>query len=66
MKKKIKATQGVPSPCISVCAMDEETGYCRGCFRTIEEIAEWERYDDTRKQQVINSLSSRRPAYQSP
>ena len=27
------------SPCIGICSLDEE-GYCEGCFRTGEEIAE--------------------------
>lgn len=30
-----------PSPCINVCRMDPRTGLCEGCFRTIEEIAQW-------------------------
>ncbi|NNM61788.1 MAG: DUF1289 domain-containing protein, partial [Steroidobacteraceae bacterium] len=28
------------SPCISICALDEH-GYCRGCYRTLKEIANW-------------------------
>jgi predicted Fe-S protein YdhL (DUF1289 family) len=31
----------LPSPCVSVCSMDPESGLCRGCFRTLGEIAEW-------------------------
>jgi predicted Fe-S protein YdhL (DUF1289 family) len=31
----------VPSPCISLCTMDAVTGYCKGCYRTINEIATW-------------------------
>ncbi|MDP3618771.1 MAG: DUF1289 domain-containing protein [Ramlibacter sp.] len=31
----------VPSPCISVCRMDPITQWCEGCFRTLEEIAQW-------------------------
>jgi predicted Fe-S protein YdhL (DUF1289 family) len=30
-----------PSPCISVCRMDAVTGWCQGCFRTLDEIAVW-------------------------
>jgi len=66
MNKKIPTTPDVPSPCISVCTMDEETGYCRGCFRTIEEITDWERYSNERRQQVIDALASRQPAYVAP
>ena len=39
-------TQAVPSPCISVCRMDEASGLCLGCFRTIDEIMVWSRQDD--------------------
>ena len=31
----------VPSPCISLCEMAPDTGLCRGCLRTIEEIVGW-------------------------
>ncbi|HEY0845641.1 MAG TPA: DUF1289 domain-containing protein [Noviherbaspirillum sp.] len=34
-------TGKAPSPCINVCRMDPRTGLCEGCFRTIEEIAQW-------------------------
>jgi predicted Fe-S protein YdhL (DUF1289 family) len=29
------------SPCIGVCVIDAASGWCRGCGRTIEEIAGW-------------------------
>ena len=29
------------SPCVAVCRMDEGTGLCVGCQRTIDEIANW-------------------------
>ena len=29
------------TPCIDVCEMDDGTGLCRGCGRTIDEIARW-------------------------
>jgi hypothetical protein len=32
---------GPPTPCISVCQMDNRTGYCVGCLRTIDEIRDW-------------------------
>ena len=31
----------VPSPCINVCQMAPDTGLCRGCLRTIDEIVAW-------------------------
>jgi len=31
----------IESPCIGVCSMNDETGFCHGCYRTIEEIRAW-------------------------
>ena len=31
----------VASPCVKVCALDARSGLCRGCFRTLQEIADW-------------------------
>lgn len=44
--------QTVPSPCLSVCQMDEFTGLCQGCFRTLEEIGQWGNADDAFKRVV--------------
>ena len=30
----------VQSPCVNVCRMDEHTGLCAGCLRTLDEIAD--------------------------
>ena len=32
--------RGPSSPCLNICTLDEQ-GVCRGCFRTLEEIADW-------------------------
>lgn len=43
------ADKDVPSPCISLCKMDDETKQCKGCYRTVEEIAAWSRLDDAQR-----------------
>jgi uncharacterized protein len=48
------------SPCISICRMDEATGWCEGCLRTIDEIAVWSLLDDGERQQVNAQLGQRR------
>ncbi|WP_280152897.1 DUF1289 domain-containing protein [Piscinibacter sp. XHJ-5] len=50
----------VPSPCNSVCRMNARTGWCEGCFRTIDEIASWSRMDDDEKRAVWLQLAQRR------
>jgi predicted Fe-S protein YdhL (DUF1289 family) len=55
-------TQPVPSPCINVCRMDEATGWCVGCLRTLDEIALWSALDEDDKRQVWHDLAQRRAA----
>lgn len=49
----------LPSPCQSVCAMDEASGWCRGCLRTLPEIASWGGLNDTQKRQVWTLIGER-------
>ncbi len=51
---------GVPSPCISVCAIDEATGLCGGCLRTLDEIAAWSVLDDGERRGVWARIGVRR------
>lgn len=50
----------VPSPCISICVMDEATGYCKGCWRTMEEISAWLYLPDEQKKLVLEALERRK------
>ncbi|HUG23448.1 DUF1289 domain-containing protein [Piscinibacter sp.] len=50
----------VPSPCTSVCRMNAATGWCEGCYRTIDEIAAWSRMEDPAKRAVWALLEDRR------
>ena len=49
----------IPSPCLSVCRMDTRGALCDGCFRTIEEIAEWSRIGDARKKEIWGNIATR-------
>ncbi|MBK7051134.1 MAG: DUF1289 domain-containing protein [Rhodoferax sp.] len=51
--------QNVPSPCISVCRMNEASGWCEGCYRTLDEIAQWSRLDDGTKQTIWGQIEQR-------
>jgi predicted Fe-S protein YdhL (DUF1289 family) len=50
------------SPCIAVCQIDPATGYCRGCWRTIDEIARWLSMTAAEKRGVLLELPGRRRA----
>lgn len=40
--------------------MDPVTGFCRGCLRTIDEIADWSILEDIEKRAVWKELNVRR------
>ena len=48
------------SPCIGVCLMDPRTRMCRGCLRTVEEIAVWYEAGPAEKRAILARLAERR------
>jgi predicted Fe-S protein YdhL (DUF1289 family) len=56
------AGDDVPSPCVSVCRMNEATRLCAGCFRTLDEIACWSGYTREEKLAVRARVEARRRA----
>jgi uncharacterized protein len=51
--------QEIQSPCIGVCSMDDLSGLCLGCYRTLQEIQGWWDLDNTGKQAVVEQASER-------
>jgi predicted Fe-S protein YdhL (DUF1289 family) len=49
----------VPSPCINVCEIAPDTGLCRGCLRSIDEIANWSSAGDDYKRAVWAEIRRR-------
>lgn len=47
------------SPCIGLCKLDVR-GVCVGCFRRIDEIADWTRMTELQKERVVAALAQRR------
>ena len=50
---------GPVSPCINICSLDEQ-GYCRGCYRSREEIAGWIAMTPAQRSEVLRSTEQRR------
>jgi len=48
------------SPCIGVCELDAEAGWCRGCHRTLAEIARWQVMPTAERRRVLADLERRR------
>jgi uncharacterized protein len=57
-----QSPDGAASPCVSVCVLDEKSGLCVGCFRTLDEIAAWSVLDADAKRGVLAALPARRAA----
>jgi predicted Fe-S protein YdhL (DUF1289 family) len=49
----------IKSPCIKVCAVDGQTGYCLGCGRTLTEIGRWVQMGLEGRDAVIATLPAR-------
>jgi predicted Fe-S protein YdhL (DUF1289 family) len=47
------------SPCISVCALDEND-ICMGCYRSATEITDWFMADAARKREILRAAAARR------
>jgi len=50
----------IVTPCVSICEMDARTGLCRGCFRTLDEIAAWGALDAEAKRAILARIGERR------
>lgn len=50
----------VDSPCIHICKMNVETRVCVGCYRTEEEIENWEDYSEIEKATINTGLEIRK------
>lgn len=53
------SSQPVPSPCVSVCRMDEAGRYCLGCLRTLDELRIWGSSDDADKRMIWQRIQER-------
>lgn len=49
----------VPSPCLSVCQMDEDTALCQGCLRTLDEIRLWGSADCRQRRAIWLNIEAR-------
>lgn len=50
----------VSSPCINLCQLDADGRFCRGCFRSLDEIAAWSRVSNAEKRAIVAAANLRR------
>ena len=54
--------QMLVSPCVGVCVLNAVTGFCQGCWRSVEEISNWRTMPRDRRMEVLKRLAERRGA----
>jgi predicted Fe-S protein YdhL (DUF1289 family) len=47
------------SPCEKICVVDDASSLCRGCGRSIDEIAHWIAYSDSERARIMKQLPQR-------
>lgn len=52
----------IETPCIQVCTLDPRTDLCRGCGRTIDEVAGWSRMTAEERRRIMAELPARQAA----
>ena len=56
----------VESPCTNVCIIDQRSGLCRGCYRTLAEISRWMSYTHAEKLALLETVAQRKIAVSEP
>jgi len=63
MSESIQASEiiqeEIQSPCIGVCSLDDTTGYCYGCYRTIDEIKGWWGMSQSEQKSLLSTIETR-------
>ncbi|WP_453961352.1 DUF1289 domain-containing protein [Amorphus suaedae] len=47
------------SPCVKTCRIDDASGYCVGCGRTLDEIAAWGSLPEAGRRDIMRRLGDR-------
>jgi predicted Fe-S protein YdhL (DUF1289 family) len=47
------------SPCVKICLYEPGAGLCRGCGRTLDEIAGWTAMSDAERRRIMDELPAR-------
>jgi uncharacterized protein len=51
--------QPIETPCIKICTVDPDSGFCVGCNRTLDEIAMWASYTHAERRAIMAALPLR-------
>jgi uncharacterized protein len=56
---KVARVKHPPSPCDGTCRIDPRTDWCKGCKRTLREIADWPMLSAGEKRALLEGLRAR-------
>ena len=54
------------SPCIEVCRLNERTGLCEGCWRSLDEISAWRSASESDRRAILRRVAERRALDDAP
>ena len=49
----------ISSPCRDICCLNDDTGLCEGCGRTISEIAQWTSLTEAARKSIMEQVPQR-------
>ena len=49
----------VKSPCINICKISKDRGFCIGCYRNVDEVSNWIHFTDEQKKIVLSKAQER-------
>ncbi|CAN1508619.1 MAG: DUF1289 domain-containing protein [Sulfuritalea sp.] len=49
----------IQSPCVGICTMDDTTGLCLGCYRSLDEIKGWWDMNPQDQKKLLVALEER-------
>ena len=49
----------IESPCIKICKIDKNSGFCTGCARNEYEVFNWINFSDYEKKKIVSKLKER-------
>ena len=49
----------IRTPCVGTCTLDGDTGWCKGCGRTANEVGGWVGMTDDERAEVMTKLPDR-------
>jgi uncharacterized protein len=49
----------IETPCEQICIVDQPSGLCRGCGRSLAEIERWTAYSDGERSHIMAELPRR-------